>query len=596
MRLQRHTTHGHVRHILLVLAATALAVAVLVLDGDRLVTDDQRARAQTASRPNFVFVMTDDLDKQSMHQLDGIRAMMGSNGTTFENAFVNYALCCPSRATILRGQYPHNHGITGSPTSLEPHFRELGEDQSTVATWLDKAGYQTKYVGKYMNDYRGPYIPPGWDEWFALSGDVDNNEVNDDGQSLTLAGNSTDAFATETSDFIRRSHANPAPFFVMVGTKAPHSPPEVPERYLNSFANASLPRPPNFDEVDVLDKPAWVKAFPRLTLDQITKEQTKYRQRLRSMLAVEDLLRQTIATLQETGEIDNTYIIFTSDNGFHQGQHRLVPGEKKTPYEEDIRIPLIVRGPGVPAGAIRKQMVINNDFAPTIATLAGVPIPTFVDGRSFTPLLAASPPSSWRTAFLEEGTWQPNVPPVPMNKGIRTTRYSYVEYDTGEHELYDLSTDPYQLDSKPQAGNEQLYSTLQTRLNALRDCSGAVCRANEWDTQVISTIPKANATAVPPTADVRAIFSEDMRASSITATTFKLVTLNFDGTTTNVTATVSYDAATEKAILNPSSDLSSGATYKATVTTGAQDLAGNALDQNPTLAGNQSKSWKFTVQ
>src|SRR5215204_5408296 len=168
--MQRHTTHGHVRRILLVLAATALAVAVLVLGGDRLVTDDQRARAQTSSRPNIVFVMNDDLDERSMQDLGGIRAVMGSNGTTFENAYVTYSLCCPSRATILRGQYPHNHSIIGNapPEGGEPKFRQLGLDRSTIATWLDDAGYRTKLVGKYMNDYKDLYVPPGWDEWFAL--------------------------------------------------------------------------------------------------------------------------------------------------------------------------------------------------------------------------------------------------------------------------------------------------------------------------------------------------------------------------------------------------------------------------------------------
>jgi arylsulfatase A-like enzyme len=378
----------------------------------------------------------------------------------------------------------------------------------------------------------------------------------------------------------------------MVGTQAPHAPPEVAERHQDRFSTTPLTKPPNFDEEDVSDKPAWVKSYSRLTQEQINRLQTRYRQRLRSMLAVEDLLRQTIATLQETGEIGNTYIFFTSDNGFHQGQHRLVPGEKKTPYEEDIRVPLIVRGPGVPAGTIREQMVINNDFAPTIAALADVPTPEFVDGRSFVPLLTATPPSSWRTAFLEEGTWQPNVPPVPINKGVRTTRHSFVEYDTGEHELYDLIKDPYQLQSITQADNPQLYSQLQTRLDALRACSGATCRAHEWDTRVINTTPKENATAVAPTANIKATFSEDMMASSINGTTFKFFE---HGSTTKIAATVGYQPSTDTATLVPTNYLQSGVTYKAVVSTGAKDVAGNPLDQNTTTAGLQQKAWLFTV-
>jgi arylsulfatase A-like enzyme len=587
--MQPHTNVGNVRHIVLVLAAmvVAMALGALLLTGD-----EQRTDAQTAERPNFVVVMTDDLDKQSMNQLDGIRAVMGSNGITFENSFVNYALCCPSRATFFRGQYPHNHDITsGSWQMGESRFRQLGRDQSTVATWLNDAGYQTKYLGKYLNGYLGLYIPPGWDEWFALQGNEANNQVNDDGQSITLTGNSTDVFAQEASDFILRSSTNPEPFFVMVGTRAPHRPPEVPQRYLNSFATTVLPKPSNFDEEDVSDKPQWVKDFPPLTQSKIDIAQKLYRQRLRSMLPVEDLLRQVIATLEQTGELENTYIVFTSDNGFHMGQHRLLPGDKKTPYEEDIRVPLIVRGPGVPAGSVRQELVLNNDFAPTIAELADASTPDFVDGRSFAPLLTGSEPYTSRSAFLEEG-WEPVSTHTPTHKGVHTQDHMFVEYVTGEHELYDLKADPYQLESLPQADNQQLYSQMQSRLDALRSCSGAICRANEWDTKVVSTIPNANATAVAPTANVQATFSEEMMVSFINTTTFKLLQ---KGSTTKIGAALSYDTSTDTATLDPNEPLKSGVTYKAILSTGAKDAAGNPLDQNSSIAGLQQKAWLFTV-
>ena len=505
------------KRLLLVFAGlgTAMVSVILVLSGDGHFRDSRGADAQSAERPNFVVVMTDDLDERSLEQLGGIKTLMGSNGATFENSFVNYALCCPSRASFLRGQYPHNHGITSGSSKLgEPRFRQLGRDQSTIATWLKSAGYRTKYLGKYLNGYWGSYVPPGWDEWSAFVNCACDNVVYEGGQNVQLVGNSTDVFANKASDFIRRSSANPDPFFVMVGTRAPHRPPEVPDRYLSSFANAQLPKPPNFDEEDVSDKPAWVRSYPRLTQEKINKEQNLYRQRLRSMLPVEDLLRKVITTLEQSGELDNTYIFFTSDNGFHQGQHRLVGGDKKTPYEEDIGVPLLVRGPGVPAGAVRDQLVINNDLAPTIAELAGASTPSFVDGSSFAPLLSSSPPSSWRTAFLEEG-WPAGGTTVPTNKAVRTQGHMYVEYDTGERELYDLRADPYQLQSKPRAGNEQLYSDLQTRLNALRACSGEGCRSAEWDTtppRVTSTSPAANAMGVVPETDVTATFSEKMMA------------------------------------------------------------------------------------
>jgi hypothetical protein len=169
----------------------------------------------------------------------------------------------------------------------------------------------------------------------------------------------------------------------------------------------------------------------------------------------------------------------------------------------------------------------------------------------------------------------------------------FTEYvDTGEHELYDLDADPYQLDSLPQADNQQLYSQMQSRLDALRSCSRAICRANEWDTQVMSTIPKANATAVAPTANIKATFSEDMMVSSINATTFKL---SEGGSTTQIGATVTYQPSTDTATLDPSNSLKRGVTYKAIVSTGAKDMAGNPLDQNSTTAGLQQKAWLFTV-
>ena len=169
----------------------------------------------------------------------------------------------------------------------------------------------------------------------------------------------------------------------------------------------------------------------------------------------------------------------------------------------------------------------------------------------------------------------------------------FTEYvDTGERELYDLIADPYQLESKPRAGNEQLYSDLQTRLNALRACSRSGCRAAEWDTRVISTLPKANAIAVSPTANVKATFSEDMLASSITGQTLKLF---MQGSTSKIAAAVSYSASTDTATLDPTNSLQRGVTYKAVVTTGAKDVGGNPLDQNSSTTGLQQKAWSFTV-
>jgi arylsulfatase A-like enzyme len=588
------------------LLGVVFAVIAIVVLVKKQPAEDQRAEAQTTEHPNFVFVMADDLNERDMEALGGIRNVMGSNGTTFESAYVTYSLCCPSRASFLRGQYAKNHGVIGldnaNPPSGEKKFRSLGRDQSTVATWLDGAGYQTKYIGKYMNGYGvrdDLYVPPGWDEWFVLRGDAaTSSQVSDDGQAVTIEGHSTDVFANEASDFIRRSSVNSAPFFVVVGTKAPHGPPEVADRYQGSFADTPLPKPPNFNEQDVSDKPAWVQSYPMAGQTGVNNMQEEYRARLRSMLSVEDLLGQTISTLQDTGELENTYIFFTSDNGLHLGNHRLI--QKKTPYEETISVPLLVRGPGVPAGAVRNQLVLNNDFAPTMADLAGASIPSFVDGRSFAPLLTGSPPPSWRQAFLEEG-WGVEggtLVRTPTHKGVHTQDHMFIEYDTKERELYDLDFDPYQLQSKPRTGsNVPLYSALETRLYNLRDCSGAACRTAEWTTdatapRVTITSPAADAVGVSPSANLTATFSENMQASSVNASTFELLQR---GTTTKVPGTVTYSASTRKATLDPTNSLQRGVTYDARLTTGARDLVGNHLDQNSSSTGLQQKAWTFTV-
>jgi arylsulfatase A-like enzyme len=242
------------------------------------------------------------------------------------------------------------------------------------------------------------------------------------------------------------------------------------------------------------------------------------RKRLQSMLAVDDMVGALIKALHESGELDNTYIFFTSDNGFHLGQHRLGAG-KWTAYEEDIRIPLVVRGPGVPEGRTLHQMVLNNDFAPTLADLAGARTPSFVDGRSFKPLLTDDPTplQDWRKRFVVEsvaersGVPQPpfinesTVAPLltgdplpsdwrrtsaasaqssqawgrPWMKALRTKNYLYVEYKTGEHELYDLRKDPYELHNEYATAPQELEQRLEAQLDPLRQCSAAQCRAAE---------------------------------------------------------------------------------------------------------------------
>jgi hypothetical protein len=252
----------------------------------------------------------------------------------------------------------------------------------------------------------------------------------------------------------------------------------------------------------MVDKPAWLRNYPLLTQAEIDDFDLRYRRRLRSMLAVVETIDALVAKLAEVGELTNTYIVFTSDNGFHMGQHRLQQG-KFTAFEEDVRVPLIVRGPGVPRGAVRTQFVLNIDYAPTFAEIAGVTPPAFVDGRSIVPLLRPVPPPAnfWRDVMLLEFGVPPartvappagnDPPPGPITgplvrrnaapqQGIHTRDHVYIEYlGTGRRELYDLRTDPYQLNNLSSTAPVTLLRSLAARLNALRACAGASCRAAE---------------------------------------------------------------------------------------------------------------------
>jgi N-acetylglucosamine-6-sulfatase len=297
---------------------------------------------------------------------------------------------------------------------------------------------------------------------------------------------------------------------------APHAPATPAPRHADALAEASLPKPPSFDEADVSDKPDWIRDNPPLSPQQSSYMEDLYRKRLQSMLAVDEMIGQLVSALEESGELENTYIFFTSDNGFHFGTHRLSVG-KWTAYEEDIRVPLIVRGPGVPEGEKLEHLVLNNDLAPTFARLGGAEVPTFVDGRSLELLLGANPPSpeDWRRAFLVEafpelaGTpsladettprlltgdpWpyedarrsslleRPSLEDAgrPGLQAVRTEDHLYVEYETGESELYDLEEDPYELNNVYEETELEHLWRLEGWLDALRECVGEECRAVE---------------------------------------------------------------------------------------------------------------------
>ena len=362
------------------------------------------------ARPGIVLILTDDEDVASHELMPKTRALLERRGVRFDNFFVSYSFCCPSRASILRGQYAHNTQIVGNelPYGGFEKLRQRGLERSTVATWLQEAGYHTALLGKYINRYvpETGGVPPGWSEWYAGGNAHPSYDytLNENGR-IVAYGHAPDDYLNDVLTrkavrLIETTARRGQPLFLYVSTYTPHSPAASPPRHQDRFVDAVLPRPPSFDEADVSDKPALIRRFPPLDPPAIAWLEDEYRRRVRSLQAVDDMVEAIVGALERAGTLDATYVLYTSDNGFHMGEHRLIAG-KTTAYEEDIRVPAILRGPGVPAGARIDAMALNIDLAPTFAAIAGIEPPDFVDGRSLLPLLD-DPEQPWRQSFLIE--------------------------------------------------------------------------------------------------------------------------------------------------------------------------------------------------
>ncbi|HEX7587610.1 MAG TPA: sulfatase [Anaerolineae bacterium] len=492
-------------------------------------TTTATAAASAKGKPNIILVLADDLDAAEFQFMPKLKSLVTDQGVSFENYFVAMSLCCPSRATTMRGQYPHNTQILGNslPTGGFQKFFQLGEENSTIGTWLEAAGYSTMLAGKYLNGYPDKsnplYIPPGWTEWYsAVKGDPYgefNYTLNENGKSVAYGNKpedyGTDVYVGKTVDFIQRTAKAGKPFFVYLAPYAPHAPYTPAPRHANLFPDAKAPRTPNYNEADVSDKPAYLRDLPPLTQKDMDDIDQDYRKRLQSLQAVDEGIENIVNTLKASGQLDNTYIFFTSDNGYHLGNHRQLTG-KIAPYQEELRVTMVVRGPGVPAGQTRLQLTGNVDLAPTWADLAGAKPADFVDGRSLVPLMRDNPPglNQWRQVFgiengeddlqtldpasvtvADPGLLEPldrtdqrkaalpkdkrKAAGVPPLRGVRLQNMSYVEYNTGEKELYDLQADPYQLNNLISKADPRLLQILAARVEQLAGCKAATCRTAE---------------------------------------------------------------------------------------------------------------------
>ncbi len=454
-------------------------------------------------RPNIVVIRTDDMDSRSMTirrpggalALENVDALLARRGVTFRNSFVSFPVCSPSRATFLTGQYAHNHGVRGN----DPPDGGYGalDHSNTLPVWLASAGYYNVHIGKYLNGYPATQIPPGWAEWYTtLVSRYFDYTINENG-TLVHYGYAADDYNTDVltrkaEDFIRSGNAGGRPFFLVVDYIAPHktSPPALntgslplpAPRHQGAFGTYRPVWPPSFDEADVSDKPSFVRSLPRLDRSDVLSIVVLQRARLETLLAVDEGVARILRALEISGDLADTWIFFTSDNGFMQGEHRISTG-KDVAYEESIRVPLVVRGPGVAPGRDVEGIVGNVDLAPTIVALTGAVPGRTMDGRSLVPLLLGLP-TDWREDLLLEAFG------VLPWRGIRDRRSTFVEYDLDqdgaaeEREYYEFEPgpcftgiDPWELESAhrdPCVLPE--IRRRHARAQALADCSGESCR------------------------------------------------------------------------------------------------------------------------
>jgi arylsulfatase A-like enzyme len=455
------------KRLLWILLSLALVQALLVVGAPR-----DEARAQTGP-PNIVVILTDDQRSDSLGWMPKLRSSLLHRGMQLRSAVVSNPICCPSRASILTGRYSHTTTVYTN-SNLDPNggwqrFNASGYESNTIATALDGAGYRTGLFGKYMNGYAaaGEYVPPGWDRWFAVS----SRSTHYYGYTMYDNVRGTLSFGHEPKDYqtdvIRhravsfvRSTPDDTPLFLYVTPFAPHSPSRPAPRHIGDLADTTVRLGPAVNEADVSDKPAYIQTQGTTPKDQLIDAMITYRE---SLLAVDDMVGRLVQVLKDEGRLQNTVLLFTSDNGWSSREHRW--RGKLVPYEQSIRVPFIVRSDGeIPAGTATTALASNIDIAPTIAEFAGVPFPG-ADGVSMVPLLTDSA-SSVRTSVLLEAV--PIDRPVPVYCGVRTQSFVFVHYATGEEELYDLASDPAQL--------RNIVQARPNKANELRTLTQSLCQ------------------------------------------------------------------------------------------------------------------------
>jgi len=532
-------------------AARSLALVALVGLGAALATAIGPATARTPAaepapatlsggQPNVVVITVDDMREDELAYMPKTRALLGDQGVQFDNSFSPYPLCCPSRSSFLTGLYTHNHQVWSHE---EPWGFKALRDRETLPVWLQRAGYDTAFLGKYLNGYGSQpapdgsapdsktYIPPGWTDWRgAIDGGLGaghpkdggtyrffNTTLNDNGEFYLEPGRyQTDVFGDLSEQIVQQYAGDDRPLFLWANYVAPHhgnpAEPDDPgpitrdDGKVTRFSTTARPAsvrgrfdavltsaPGAAGEDDVSDKPFFIRDLPPLNAAEQEGLLETARQRAEAISLVDDAVEQTVQALEEAGELDDTIVMFTSDNGYFLGEHRIRQG-KILPYDPALRVPLLVRGPGIPAGEVRHDPFTSIDFAPTVLGAAGAEVDWPFNGEDLLGV-ARDGDRGWRRAVLTEtgprGTVadldesgprlhprDPGPSALRYSQGVRTHRYLYVEHASNEVELYDLDVDPGQLENvagtPAYAADEEALATV---LDRLRHCTGGACRA-----------------------------------------------------------------------------------------------------------------------
>ncbi|MDA2986546.1 MAG: sulfatase [Actinomycetota bacterium] len=444
---------------------------------------------------NVVLLLADDLDWPLFDGVPRLSEFM-DQGTTLTNFVVTESLCCPSRSSIMRGQYVHNHKVISNIPQTGggwQTFYDLGRQKDCLPVWLSEAGITTSHFGKYLNGFpsrkqKPTYTPPGWANFVSTT----RGKVAYTGYNYTLNTNGTlqkygdqptdfleDVLTAKTNEWLETATD---PFYLEFSSYLPHSPAPAAPRFTGTRAGSKAPRLPNYNAFGI-NEPAWLKSQPKLGPKQQSNLDLLWTRRLESAESMADSFHAIMAQLETTGHLDDTLVIITSDNGYHVGSHR-IPSGKHTPYREDSVVPAIFIGPGIAKGVTIDAMTSTIDLAPTITAIQGAATPTWLDGRNLMPLLLDPENAPWRTGVLTENM-APTTPDDPDYSGfeapkydaVRTQDYLYVDYGRKQGAaLYNLQTDPYEINNVIRSTDPTIVRQLAAQAKALARCSGESCR------------------------------------------------------------------------------------------------------------------------